>query len=321
MTTIEGKALALVPVDKKWPALVPLALAMCVVGGWVGHDVFTQGGANLGYVIGNASMTSLLAWVVLYFCFVKKTGRKVGPIYWAFLFATGIASGLAVSGYEMTQAQNATASISHSYEAFLKGETADPKIHSGGEVGQMESWMKAYLATQTTDRHAYQNELAGAGVWSLLLPANLKTDPELTAAKAAVIRGREIVRKYHTLYDSRVTDAYAQIDKLSVSPENKAQLRSGMDESMAKAKAVTDRAWALEAGAIEEMGAVIDLLDANKGTWSITDRPVFQSPAVLASYNEHITNLQQFGKDEATLRAQAIATSRGKMDQLQALTK
>jgi hypothetical protein len=69
------------------------------------------------------------------------------------------------------------------------------------------------------------------------------------------------------------------------------------------------------------MGAVIDLLDRNKGTWSITDRVMFQNPGVLANYNAHVTKLQELAKEEEALRSQALASSRVKMDQLQAITK
>jgi hypothetical protein len=121
------------------------------------------------------------------------------------------ASGLAVSGYMTMQAKTATKSISSSYNAFLKGEPVDPNIQATGDVGQIEAWMKTYMATQAKDRLAYESELDGAGLSNLLLPAHLKADADLSQSKATIVRGREIVKKYHTLFDSRVTEAYGII--------------------------------------------------------------------------------------------------------------
>lgn len=319
MTIIQNEAV--VTPAKKWPALVPLVLAMCAVAAWVGRDVFTENGANLGYIIGNTVAVSAMVWVALYFCFVQKTGRKVGLIYWGILFATGIASGMSVSGYETMQAKSALRGISRGYSAYVKGESVDAGVHAQGDVGQVEGWIKNFFALELKDHQAYVSELDGAGVANLLLPANLKTDKGLGRAKAAVVRGREIVQKYHALYDRRLADAYIAIDKSNMNPSMKTQTKTGMDEGMAKSKPMADRIWALEAGAVEEMGAVVDLLAAYEGSWKITDKVVFENPDVVAAYNGHLAKLQEMANEEERLRAQARATTRGKMTELETLTK
>ena len=319
MTIIEDKAVA--PSAKRWQALVPLVVAMGGVAVWVGNDTYAENGASVGFIVGNSAVISLMVWAALFFGFVKKTARKVGLSYWAILFATGIASGLAVSGYATMQARTATQSIAQTYEALTNGQTVDLNAKATGNAGQLEAWMKAYLAQQAKDSLAYENELDGSGVSNLLLPARLKADTDLSQSRAAVVRGRQIVKKYHSLFDRRVTEAYGLIDKTTMSPSMKAQAKAGMNESMATSKATTDRIWLLEAAAVDEMGAVVDLLAKSKGSWTITDRVVFQNPEVLSTYNAHLSKIQELANEENALRAEAQALSSVKMDQLQALTK
>jgi hypothetical protein len=317
MTNSEGKTVE--PVTKF--SLVALLVAMAIVGAFEAAAALSQD-ANIPYIFGNTLTVSTVAWAALWFGVVKKTGAKGGGRYWLILFVTGVIAGGLMLAYQKTQVRVATAGITDSYNAYARGEQTDSKPMATGEAGTLEGLTKTLFNTFARDCSDYRAELAGAGLDDILSAAALKSDPDLSASKFKVKRGREIIQKYRTLYDARLAAMGDMIDKTNLSEATKSKAKAGLATGVESGKERAATIWRLESESVDETSAAIDLLAQTRGTWVIAgDQINFDRPADIRAFNDHVTNLQRIAAEEDAIYAQANVTAQTKLKELDALAK
>lgn len=276
---------------------------MLVVGGSVGSTVVFEG-EDVAFAVGNSLTLSVIAWAIVWFGFVKKTGHRVSGRYFLAIFASGIVGGLVASNYQRIQMRSATVGIAAAYGDVMasKSDLARGSL-AGGPAGEMETVLRSFMATLLADQRAYEAEMEAIQWDDFLVPADFKDGAAIETNRFRARRAAEIVAKYRRVYEVRPSEFDKRIEAASLSATMKRQLKESFAKGLVKNQATARRVWEIEEAVVVEAGKAVDVLARAKGRWAIaTDQFRFQRQSDLDAFNGHINSMQRLAAEQEALR-------------------
>ncbi len=303
------------------PPAVGLLIALAAVAAMVGSTSYQEGG-DIWFAAGASLAGASLAWAILWFGFVKRTGHKVAAPYYVILLGVGlvvgVVTGAAGRANSEAQVRAANASVRATMLAVTRGDTkVDTTPQAKGAAGEAEWLVKTYLADCAKDAAAYRAEIAALDPAGLFKAERLARDPGLKDTKARLLKARLIVRRYRALYGQRLTEAQGRIETTTMSDAMKAQARQQFRQGVANAQGFTQAYWDAEEDIVSQSQGAVDVLAASRSRWGVDgQRVMFARPADMAAFNARMMAVQRAAQAEAAAQAQARAMTQRSLDQL-----
>jgi hypothetical protein len=295
-------------------------LAVAAYVGWstIENERRTGQYPDIPWIVGYGLAIASAAWAILWFGYVRKTGRRVAGRYWLALMATSLATGLVAKAYLDYQYQLLAGGLTSVLEKYHSGKTnIDPQSLAAGGAGKIEATLRSIAGTFAGDAESYERELNATGFANLLSAANLKSDPDLSKPKYIIQQAQTVVRKYRQISIDRIASMPSLIDHSDLPNAIKVEVIEGMNESLPQATRSTERAWKLQADTMDEYAAIIQLLARSRGSWQVAgDQVSFDRQADLDAYQAHIAKIQAMGNEIDSIRSAGVTSSLSNLSKL-----
>ncbi|GLR14400.1 hypothetical protein GCM10007907_31900 [Chitinimonas prasina] len=291
---------------------------------------------SLPYAMGYNLPVALVLFAVYYLVFGRRHGNtKAGIALLAVLVTAGLGSLAAHSIASKRQADRAAlqvavseirGEINNMSADLLNGQDGLPKQgalidttpRATGSAGEMERFIKTFFRDLTALRNDYQREISNSGWENLLNASQFSQDPGFHQRRALVHEVRQIANTYQARNHQAINNTLASISTLNMSEADKSDLRSGFEQGLVKARRNIDKLWALENQAIDEMGAMVDLLARNPQAWEVEQGNVaFNNQALLDRYNAHFRRVQEIVQEQEAMQRQSLNNANAELGGLQ----
>jgi len=275
--------------------------------------------ADIAFLVGYNLPLALIIWGIFYAAVVRKQGAKVGGFSFLAIFICMIASSLIGYSQQKQEAIKVLSEIKDQYSKILESSTdsrglpkcietpikTTPKAH--GEFGEIERFIKEFMAQMVSLRNDYLLELEAIGWNSILDPNRIKEDKTFVESRVIIQKARGIVKKYTDKTTNLLNDAKNKIRSLNISESSKRSMLSGFDRGMKEAKENIDAMWSLEAKTIDEFENIITFLAARKGAWFVKGEQIlFYNDSDLERFNFYIASIQNIMKQQEQIQRQSI---------------
>lgn len=281
---------------------------------------------NAGYAIGYGAGTAVIPWLIFHFLVAKRRGSGfAGASLVLILASTTVGTWVAWKAHdkrqEMAKMQASMKkeldTVARSVEEAKPTGKIDTTPAASGEVGEMERFGRTFLARMAELRNDYLRQLDTIG-WGRILDAKrIGADKGLAQSRAIVGKARAAVAAYKDKALATIESARADIDKLAVSDEARRGFRKGFENSLETSRGRLVEQLTLEAGIVDEVGKLFDLLAAKSGSWAVRDgKIVFSDQATLTSFNAHLAEMQKMSVRQEALQKQALESTRAKLENL-----
>lgn len=280
------------------PALLVGMLIMALVGG--GAGVAAPGAA---YLAGYAITMALVAWLVVWFGFLKRTSVMKPVIVYAWLYAATFVGGVSVNIYQDSQFRIARSGLLDAYDQYKNDDVAiDTRSRATGYAGDLESAAKRAIVISASDMRSYEAELNGIAFDRILSEETLGKDGGIVEARFKLNRAIEIVKKYNSLSYQRQDEYRELIDKIDI-PDS---LRASVSEGAAMGWADNRRAWDIEGEMIREFEKAISVLEKSQGRWWYESGELqFQDQNELDEFNSSVFRVRALAEEQQSLQERA----------------
>ncbi len=287
---------------------------------WAGTD--TQ---NIAYEIGGGFVYALMISAAVYAVFARGGGASAGLIIFSAVFAS---FSLAVVVSVESNRESADIVLEGFFDeaqrlidAQHKGVDAgtfdpEPEYFSvaptvSGSYAEVQRLTTMILNGSARLANDYMADLDAIGWLTLLEPDRLSADVGLADSRGMLEEGKRIVVKHRQLAETFLEDLPRLIEELDLSAQEKRELRLGFESGLAESESVQSRVWDLEEAAVVEIEAIIDMLDANAGAWSVeTDQMLFDTQALADRYNKHLSEIDSLMQEQASIQQGALNDAR-----------
>ncbi len=293
-------------------------LSICILG----YGLFFSKNIidSLPGLLGFYFPSSVFVWLIFYAIFTRKKGAKIAGISFIIIYVSFMLSGyLSVIMFEI-EAKKAITEIETQFEKIAKSSDSPSGIperiqeeiqtspKSKGIVGEMERFVKTFMARSVSLRNDYLLELNAVGLNKILDPARIKNDKAFTESKFIINKSKEIIEKYKTLTNSLIgEDAFAEIDRLEIDDDLKQEMKNGFKSGLEPVKSMLDKNWYLDDKSILEFEKIIKLLSSHKDAWTIENQQIlFYNENDLQEFNTYISNIQDNIKEQQLIHQQSI---------------
>ena len=189
----------------------------------------------------------------------------------------------------------------------------EPSSKGGGEVAEVEKFMKSFLNKVVAQRNDYLLEIEAIGFDKILDGNRLSRDRSLAESRILLQQARRIVTKYRQQTEVLLETVTNDIRLLNLSERAKRDMVAGYEKGLVASRAQIDAIWDLEFKTLEEFESIFALLSTRKGAWAVSNgQLLFADDSDLRSYNSSITAIQQYVSKQQALQKQsadaAIAT-------------
>jgi len=267
----------------------------------------------------------LAVWLLAYglgWLLFRVSGRNLtaGRVAVCVLAALMVISKLAQSGLAVSEQRHADqVTVANDLRDDLKtlsqgadGDgpipTLNPNATVGGDLGDLQLFIKAYLNNVISLQNEYAAELNSIGWNQVLDPDRLRKDKDLVESKALVARAQATVEKYRQRWVSLAATTQASVDRMDANTAAKRGFVQGFRTSAEKGNARANEMWELEAGVVANTEHVIELLAANRGSWSFEDGQfVFADQRTLDAFNVYVERMNVLSAREEAIRSQSMA--------------
>ena len=227
-----------------------------------------------GAVAGSALALAGVAWAILYFAYLRNSGRRVGGQYFAVLFAVattfGAVSAMLLAAPRAQATKDALYGAGHSYQSALDADSAN-----------------------------YTGEMEALRIDELLTPEKLVSDNDRAAAKLKIQQAHLIIAKYRTLLTSEQDHLREKIRQIDP------QLVPNFDAGLAKVQPLLSKRWDVENARLVEVDSLVDLLSRAKGAWTVVaGKLLFRHPEDLKAFNIHVESLRQLSAESQQITQQ-----------------
>lgn len=291
---------------------------------------------SLAYAVGYNLPLAFVLFTVFYLIFGRRHGNtKAGIALLAVLVTAGLGSLAAHSIASKRQADraalqvavseirgeinNMSADLLNGQDGLPKqGELIDTTPRATGSAGEMERFIKTFFRDLTALRNDYQREISDSGWENLLNASQFSQDPGFHQRRALVHEVRQIANTYQARNHQAINHTLASISTLNMSEADKADLRSGFEQGLVKARRNIDKLWGLEHQVIDEMAAMVDLLASNPQAWEVEQGNVaFNNQALLDRYNAHFRRVQAIVQEQEAMQRQSLSNANAQLGGLQ----
>lgn len=300
--------------DKTW--VVALTI-VCI--GILGYGVFysTNTVSNWAFLAGENLVYAVLLWGIFHAVFLRKHGSKMSATAFAVLYAALFTGGMIAASKQERQAISAVSSIQEQFGSFSDAVLAPGKptriertpvvVHTAGEAGEVERFVKETIDRTVALRNDYLLELEAVGWESILDPQRLKKDTTLSESRMMIERAKVIIDKYEKKNANLIYESRTRINALNMSESSKTDMLAGFDKSVAKSALRNNELWSLEKQAALEFGKIVGLL-TNRERWLVEgEQLIFYSDDDVARFNSHLETIQSFVQQQEQIQKIASA--------------
>ncbi|MCK5113279.1 MAG: DUF3053 family protein [Phycisphaerae bacterium] len=203
---------------------------------------------------------------------------------------------------------------SEGFPQLIEGEI-DTTPKAKGEFGEMERFIKEFMAKAAKQGNDYQLELTNIGINRLLEAKRIEKDETFAESKVILRKAKQIVEKYGTRTDELIAEARNKISTLNVSRAAKKGMEKGFDEALASSLEQLKTMWDLEEKILGEMVSIINFLEERKGTWTVQDdQIVFARETDVARYNAFLLSIHRIAKEQQEIKRRQIKKALAKFD-------
>jgi hypothetical protein len=283
-------------------------------------------GAGTSYAIGEGIGGGLVLWVIFHFAIAKRRGWEFSGAALGFILAAAaVGSAVNVKAKENREQMAAMRdsmrkeidAVARSVQEAKPTARIDTTPTAGGEVGEMERFGRTFLSRMAELRNDYLRQLDSIGWDGILDAKRIAADKGLVHSRQMVGKARALVASYKEKALATIESARADIDKLPVSDEARRGFRKGFEKSLETSRGRLVEQLTLEAGIVDEVGKLFDLLAAKSGTWAVRGgQLVFADQATLSSFNGHLAEMQKLSARQEALQKQALESTRAKLENL-----
>ncbi len=301
-------------VSSNWANMWSLSVALLCLG-LLGYIAFysTNTARNpavlAGECLSEAAVVWFIVWVLSYAIFGGSRGAKNIVVYCA-IYASLFLGGLINASLNKQQAIKAVSSVQEEFArvtavAMTTGgqprEVVLPQAAAPvakGEFGEVEKFMKVFMAELVSQRNDYQKEFEAIGWNSILDLHRIEEDANLSESRMIISKARMIVKSYKLKTDDLMGGVKKNIDNLAISSRLKDEIIYGFDHNIVRARKQIDAVWCCEESKIKGFENIIELLATSKN-WSVKGgKMLFQSEADLARFNSYVSAIRETAKQQ-----------------------
>ena len=283
-------------------------------------------GGNAGYALGYGMGTGLIPWVIFHFAVARRRGSGFAGVSLALILASAAAgTWIAFRAHDSREQmarmgasmQKELDAVARSVQEAKPTAKIDTTPAAGGEVGEMERFGRTFLSRMAELRNDYLRQLDSIGWDGILDAKRIAADKGLVQSRQMVGKARALVASYKDKALATIESARADIDKLPISDEARRGFRKGFEKSLETSRGRLVEQLTLEAGIVDEVGKLFDLLAAKSGTWAVRGgKVVFTDQATLSGFNAHLAEMQKLSARQGALQKQALESTRAKLENL-----
>lgn len=296
-------------------------IVFAVTGGSALSNIAEWGASwaeRLGYATGAAAVVSLIAWLALWFGFVKKSGHEVGGRYYLVLFAAGLAGALLPmlalsaaadrSEEEWLAFNDVTRGIVGQVEPAIRGEaTIDRRPTLTGRMAGAEALTRNFYADLVNEARAYQKTEAEIAADQALSLAALARPGGIAEARRRLDRLEALNQEFRTRFKARIDQMRVAFQRTpDLSNGEREAVAAGFDSGVSAAMVRLQAAWAAADATIPKARAQLDVLERSRGRWQISgDQLRFERQADLEEFNALANEIDRLNR-EAEARREAL---------------
>jgi hypothetical protein len=337
-------ALPPAPPEKKGPRRVWVVLTTLIAGVLAGagsllqsSDALKQGAGEAGAVTGMAIGTAI---IIIGFSFVaatlcagilaifKQPFRRVlrnsycvAVLAIAGLYFVGsgfITLGKGVSQRNSAEAQNTKETLEglesdmQAMVENMQSEGKDGPLRLGeGEVpkddlGKVRHMTQSIFNDAAAAQAEYGKALEQGGLFTILDPARLAEDEDLSESRELLASCREVVASFRQKTRAIVDSSAERLQKYPMDPDTRRKILKGMTDAKARSTDYHGMIWDLEEKILDHMGEVIDHLEAKRAEWVIeNDLITFSSDEGLETYDAIMAKIEACGAKQEEVRKSA----------------
>jgi hypothetical protein len=283
-------------------------------------------GGDAAYATGYATGIALVWAAIFHFIFARKRGARFAGVSFALVVASVWAgSWVAFKAHDKREQmakmqagmQRELDTVARSVAEAKPTGKIDTTPAASGEVGEMERFGRVFLARMAELRNDYLRQLDAIGWDGILDAQRIAADKDLAQSRQIVAKARTLVASYREKALATIESARADIDKLSISEDARRGFRKGFENSLETSRGRLVEQLSLEAGIVDEVGKLFDLLAAKRSAWTARGgKIVFSDPAALASFNGHLAEMQKMSARQGALQKQALESTKTKLENL-----
>lgn len=182
-------------------------------------------------------------------------------------------------------------------------EMIDTNPKTKGEWGEVERFLKEFMAQVIRQRNNYLSELTDSGLEQLLDADRIEKDDRFIESKNILRNTKLIVTKYRNHTDDLIQNSRYRIEILNLKPSSKINIRKDFDQAINQIRGQLNRTWDLEEKAVEEMEKIILLLESRKGAWEVTNGQfLFDSSKDLDRFNSYLASIDRIVKEQKEIQ-------------------
>lgn len=278
---------------------------------------------NVGYIIGQQLVWSLVVWALFRFTVQAHAEEKHGALTYLILFLTMAFSGVAgAQRYDTRlkeQLRAASPSIREAMRTAIKDlnsngtQTIDATPRASGDVGKMEQFLKNSLKSLLETRTAYGQELKAAGQDELMSLAGIDKPGDLERRQAIARDLMVISDRFRTTYLAKMEAIRASIPSLDMDPDMRAGILKGFDAKFDRAK--LSEQLGLDHEIFQSASRQIGILLKSRGQWRLVGGKLqFRRPQDLMAWNAEVRTIQDLSAREKRIQESGIKQAEGSMD-------
>lgn len=278
---------------------------------WLGG----HGGANPAYNVSYALGNAVLAWAVLFIFGLRRSGAPgiLGSfgVLWAMAFA-----GLLMSSPQIEASQDSAGRLSEKMTTLIDQTTDNTltrieDIEAGpqrpGMKGQLSTFATAMFNEMIAIQNEYIAELTVIGWDTVLDPARLKADPDMTQSAQMLTQARDAATRLCAQQERRLEAKARQVvSELTLRESDRKTLFQSFMRGMEEKAPVRAEICRLEVAIIDEVGEVLFVL-AGDPNWVHEDGMfLFSDDQNVETFNTHWGAIQTMSAKQKALQKDAM---------------
>jgi hypothetical protein len=193
----------------------------------------------------------------------------------------------------------------------------DTNATVGGELGELQLFVKTYMNKVISLQNDYQAELNAIGWHDLLDPERMNKDKNLAESKAIVARAGVTVEKYRQRWTTIFNETKASVDRMDTSSVEKRGFVKGFRESSVRGNAQAQEIWNFEVKIVATAEELVSLLAQTKGKWTVdSGQFVFSDQQTLDAFNGYVEKLNSLTAQEEAIRSQSAAAAQASLNKI-----
>lgn len=270
--------------------------------------------AMIGYVLGSVLGLWIMCYVIGWLIFrLAGRGMAAGRVAVCIVALLSVMGAIGNAGkYQQGREDQAASAhalrsdvekISQAVESGAPIAYLDPKATVGGEAGEIQGFVKAYLNQAISENNEYLAELEAIGWVGVLDPARVSKDPGLRDSKVIIANAKATVEKFRERWHQMQIRTRSAVSGMDTSTAMKRGFVVGFADQSNRAAAEAAQVWEMETQIVATAEDMIELLNVKRSTWTIeTGQFAFSDEQVLSEFIAHGEKMDDLIRRQDALR-------------------